>query len=58
MLAVGNAFTVTVADPPWFCAQVVALASSTLTREYVKIPASSVGTGILILVFIPEVEII
>ena len=44
MVAVGNGLTVTVALPVCACEQVVALASLTLTREYVNIPVALVGT--------------
>jgi hypothetical protein len=43
IVAVGNGFTVIVALPPCACVHAVILASLTLTREYVNIPAVPVG---------------
>jgi hypothetical protein len=45
IVAVGNGLTVIVALPVCICEHVVALASRTLTSEYVNIPVVLVGTA-------------
>ena len=44
-LAVGNGYTTTVAAPVWFWLHTVLLASVTLIRLYVNVPAVVVGTA-------------
>jgi len=46
-VAVGKGFTVMVALPDWGCEQLVELASRTLKRLYVKVPATLVGTAMV-----------
>jgi hypothetical protein len=47
--AVGNGFTVIVADPVSVCEHVVTLESLTLKRVYIKVPAKFVGAAIVTL---------